>query len=129
VRELVAHFADLIRILGDELGAHEIGHLLIRVRAYQFGRLSRFLRYGDGSRLRIFVWADCRNEPILWTRYSFQYLDRDNSELFRYDNAPHHPQLPHFPNHLHLPNDVIGVPQPRPRELRDRVTEYFHRAY
>lgn len=32
--------------------------------------------------------------------------------LFRYDNAPHFPNLKTFPHHKHIPNDVIPVTKP-----------------
>ncbi len=43
-------------------------------------------------------------------RYHFQ---NESSELiFRYDNAPHFPDLPTFPNHKHLPNGVEAFDRP-----------------
>lgn len=30
--------------------------------------------------------------------------------IFRYDNAPHHPELASFPNHKHQPDRVIPSP-------------------
>ena len=56
------------------------------------------------------LWVDCDDDPILWTDYSFQYLDSENDEL------------PLFPHHLHLPDRLAGVPQPRLRGIRERIS-------
>ncbi|MBI1880544.1 MAG: hypothetical protein HYR94_20395 [Chloroflexi bacterium] len=39
-------------------------------------------------------------------RYSYTYLKGDE-HIFRYDNAPHYPDLPTFPHHKHTgPNEI-----------------------
>ena len=35
--------------------------------------------------------------------------DEKNNLVFRYDNAPHFPEIDTFPHHKHLPETVIGV--------------------
>lgn len=39
-------------------------------------------------------------------RYSYTYL-KGSEHIFRYDNAPHYPELPNFPHHKHVgPNEI-----------------------
>ena len=33
--------------------------------------------------------------------YVYQYLDPQGRRVFRYDDAPHHPEIPTYPHHLH----------------------------
>ena len=33
--------------------------------------------------------------------YSYHYQRADASLVYRYDDAPHHPELPTFPHHKH----------------------------
>lgn len=118
MRELARYFEDIIRILGDELGAQVIGQSELLQQSHLYGRLLCSLQYPDGSRLHIQLWADCAGDPVVWSLYGFQYLAPDNSLRFRFDTAPHHPDLPNFPHHLHLPLGVKqGVAQPRAREI------------
>ncbi len=35
-------------------------------------------------------------------KYRYQYMDRQNLLIFRYDNAPHHPYISSFPHHKHI---------------------------
>ncbi len=51
-----------------------------------------------------------RNLKHLNYRYHFQ--DNKNNLIFRYDNAPHFPELELFPHHKHLPDKVFGVNKP-----------------
>jgi Family of unknown function (DUF6516) len=126
VRELALYFEDVARLLGEELGAELISEPEIRKRGGQSGGLFCSLRYSDGSKLHIELWADCDDDLIFWTDYSFQYLDSENELRFRYDDAPHHHELPFFPHHLHLPDRLAGVPQPRLRGIRERIREYLN---
>lgn len=35
-------------------------------------------------------------------KYRYHYMDANQTLVFRYDNAPHHPNLSTFPHHKHL---------------------------
>jgi hypothetical protein len=54
----------------------------------------------DGSRLivRFSLRADGDVEEY---DYAYQYLDPQGSQVFRYDDAPHHPEIATHPHHLH----------------------------
>jgi hypothetical protein len=40
-------------------------------------------------------------------RYRYQFMKKDGTLIFRYDNVPHHRQLLTFPHHKHYPNQVV----------------------
>ena len=45
--------------------------------------------------------------------YSYHYQHKDGSIVFRYDNAPHYPDLPSAPHHKHVGDrDVIPSDAP-----------------
>lgn len=69
------------------------------------GGLSEFrarLRYWDGSLLIVEEALIVRHFNIVKTRYVYHYQQSDGTLIFRYDSAPHHPELPTFPHHKHL---------------------------
>jgi len=39
-------------------------------------------------------------------KYAYHYMDKDNSMIFRYDNAKHHPEIKTFPNHKHIQSKI-----------------------
>ncbi len=53
--------------------------------------------------------------------YRYHFQDKDNKLIFRYDNAPHFPNLKTFPHHKHLPNKVTDVPKPTVLEVIDEI--------
>jgi hypothetical protein len=65
------------------------------------------------------VIAEGENINHLGYRYHFQ--DSNNKVIFRYDNAPHFPQIDTFPHHKHLLNTVIAVNMPTYLEVLKEV--------
>ncbi len=41
-------------------------------------------------------------------KYRYHYMDKENTMVFRYDNARHFPNPPTFPHHKHTPTEVIA---------------------
>jgi len=58
--------------------------------------------FADGSRLSLFEHFRRKDRRLEMTDYRYHYMAKDDSIIFRYDNAPHHPHLEHFPFHKHL---------------------------
>jgi hypothetical protein len=55
----------------------------------------------DGSKLHFLEFVELSiPEPRL--KYRYHYADIYNSCVFRYDNAPHHPEVSSFPFHKHI---------------------------
>ena len=64
-----------------------------------------------------------------WLAYGFQCVQPNGRTAFRYDNAPHLPDLETFPDHKHLGARERPIAHPRPtiqaivREILDIVDE------
>ena len=43
-------------------------------------------------------------------KYSYQWMNPDNSLIIRWDNADHHPEIATHPNHKHVGSDVNVQP-------------------
>ena len=56
----------------------------------------------DGSTLHFLEYISIQGDRLERIVYRFHYATRDNKLVFRYDNAPHHPELETFPHHKHL---------------------------
>jgi hypothetical protein len=49
----------------------------------------------------------------LWVdKYRFQYMDKRRQMVFRYDNAPHYPEVESHPHHKHVPAKVAPANMP-----------------
>ena len=56
--------------------------------------------FADGSRLTV-RFALKGDGDIVEFNYAYQYLDPHGKRIFRYDDAPHHPEIVTHPHHLH----------------------------
>ncbi|MEA3349904.1 MAG: DUF6516 family protein [Chloroflexota bacterium] len=62
----------------------------------------------DGSRLVFFEFSRQKATGLEREKYRYHFMNASNQLVFRYDNAPHHPEIVTFPHHKHLPNVVTG---------------------
>jgi hypothetical protein len=127
MRDLLGYLDDFIAIL---LSVDPKATLprppLVNLGDNQSGDLSLETRYPDGSRLYVYLQADCSDEPIRWGDYGFQYVGPDDEPRFRYDNAPHYRELPNFPYHLHLSDgSVLPLGPPTVRVVARAIRWYL----
>ena len=59
------------------------------------------LYFRDGSRLEFAETVTIERYRLVKLFYVYQYIAAGEA-VFRYDNAPHHPDLPTFPHHKNL---------------------------
>ncbi len=63
------------------------------------GYISGSVQFENGCRLEFMELKNTdQTEKV---KYRYQYMDQQNSCLFRYDNAPHHDEIATFPHHKH----------------------------
>lgn len=74
----------------------------------------------DGSSLSIFQHVQIKEDRLIITDYRYHYMTSDKGLIFRYDNAPHHPEINTFPHHKHLP---LGVQEATMPEIKDVLAE------
>jgi hypothetical protein len=89
---------------------------LIRIRAH----------FWDNSFLDIYeVVSTELGYPVRIT-YSYTYL-RNEQQVFRYDNAPHHPEIATHPHHKHLGslNKLAPADQPSISQILTEIAEWL----
>ncbi|MBM4461196.1 MAG: hypothetical protein FJ011_26150 [Chloroflexi bacterium] len=80
--------------------------------------------FTDGSRLVYFEFLRRTQGELDREKYRFHFMEPGNQLIFRYDNAPHHPQIRTFPHHKHLPTGVIESPSPRFEDVIQEIEAY-----
>ncbi len=84
------------------------------------------LRFWDGSLLE-FIEVLVENGLILIkTDYAYHYQDVDEHLVFRYDNAPHHPEIITHPHHKHLSNTIESASPPHLSDVLKEVDEFLY---
>ena len=76
----------------------------------------------DGSTLQFLELIDRKDAEIIRPKYRFHFMDSADKMIFRYDNAPHHPEVPTYPHHKHIRGEERPN-QSRERGLRDVLSE------
>lgn len=89
--------------------------------------------FKDGSKLSFLEYIVIENNELNRISCRFNYIDKNGNLIYRYDNAPHHPEIPTFPHHKHLSNGhVIAAREPSLPDILKEILELFiskHRRY
>ena len=103
-REIEVEYLRVEEVLSDRLGA-------------MGGRL----RFYDGSLLAFDETVIEQGVVLVKTDYAYHYQRADGTLVFRYDNAPHHPEVPTFPDHMHIEGHVEATEPPDLNEVLRRI--------
>jgi hypothetical protein len=75
------------------------------------------VKFHDGSLLDFDEVVLIRNEQIVKLRYAYHYQNASGEVIFRYDNAPHYPNIFTYPHHKH-----VGTAGIEPAQVPDLST-------
>ena len=79
------------------------------------------LLFLDSSVLEIAIFIIETHHDLTIEKYRFHYMNPHGQMLFRYDNAPHHPEITSRPHHKHVPNHVIPSREPSLKDVLDEI--------
>lgn len=60
------------------------------------------LKFYDGSMLEFDETILLHDKELVKLRYAYHYQNEAGEVIFRYDNAPHYPNIPTYPHHKHI---------------------------
>ena len=112
VNSIQAYFEKVRRVIA-ECGLISSHSLLLEERSYRFGYIRGEIKLIDSSVLYFREFVDLSKEKFK-DDYSYQYQKEDDSLVFRYDNAPHYPEIKSFPHHRHQSSEenIVECPEP-----------------
>ncbi len=83
------------------------------------------VHFWDGSFLSIHETVSTELGYPVRIVYAYAYL-RENQCLFRYDNAPHHPEIITYPHHKHIgENKLAPTEQPAIQQVLNEIEKYL----
>jgi hypothetical protein len=118
VRTIVQYF-DLVTSIAERSGTASIEIEFDQINATN-GVVDGTLYFYDGSRLEFTERVSIQGRRPIKTLYRYQYIGAENA-VFRYDNAPHHPDLPNFPHHRHVGKERLSAIEPTLKQVLDEV--------
>jgi len=84
-----------------------VTHHLAKVQlSATIGYIEGGVTFVDNSRLVFFEFLRQTAEGVQREKYRYHFMDSDDQLIFRYDNAPHHPEIATHPDHKHLPTGL-----------------------
>ncbi|MEA1965499.1 MAG: DUF6516 family protein [Candidatus Aerophobetes bacterium] len=92
------------------------------VKSKNIGIVQGTLEIIDGSTLQFMELINTKGGKITRPRYRFHLMDTNDKVIFRYDNAPHHPEFPTHPHHKHVKGENVPK-QSKEVGLKDVLSE------
>jgi len=123
VRNIVEYF-DIIESVVAHSGSED-AEVSFEQTSQTSGMVEGFVNFYDGSRLEFteVVYLEGQHPIKKWYRY--QYI-REGNAVFRYDNAPHYPDLPDFPHHKHTAEgEVVSATEPTLGRILREIVDLF----
>ncbi|MEM4971536.1 MAG: DUF6516 family protein [Sulfolobales archaeon] len=110
-----------------EIRLQELEPIISQTQIYVSWRASNRLvlkgtiTFIDSTRLYFLEYLLVEGNNLKRVSYRFHYTDSQGVMVFRYDNAPHHPEVPSHPHHKHLSDGrVVAVEE---KSLLDVLAE------
>lgn len=76
----------------------------------------------DASVLEIAIFATQSRDTLSIDKYRLHYIDTTGKMIFRYDNAPHHPELDSYPHHKHIPDRIHSSSMPSMKDILNEIS-------
>jgi hypothetical protein len=92
-------------------------HILSATR----GNLRIRLRFSDNALLEISEAFILAGGELHWLSYRYHYQDALGTLVFRYDNAPHHPEVVTYPDHKHQREQILASSHPPIEQILEEV--------
>ena len=90
------------------------------------GLIAADLRFFDGSLLSFDERVHVERGRVVKIKYRYHYQRADGKLVFRYDNAPHHPEVLTFPDHIHIEGRVEAAEPPDLSGVLSRIDELLY---
>jgi hypothetical protein len=84
------------------------------------------LRFGDGSLLEFVEVLIEHGVVLVKTDYAYHYQNTEDQLIFRYDNAPHHPEISTHPHHKHTLNVIEPAMPPHLGDVLQEIDNYLY---
>ncbi len=117
----VEEYLDHVRQLVQSVSTTQVERYEESILSPTRGNLRVRLRFSDDALLEIskaFVFAD---GELRWLSSRYHYQDPLGVLVFRYDNAPHHPEVETHPDHKHQHERILASTHPSIERLLQEI--------
>jgi len=87
------------------------------------GIIAGRVKFHDGSLLDFDEVILLQDEQLVKLRYAYHYQNKSGEMIFRYDNAPHYPNIFTYPHHKHVGSTVEPAQVPDLSDILHEIEE------
>jgi len=120
MRDVLQYFDLIASVIESSVAADTVEVNFDRADAVN-GTVDGVLYFHDGSRLEFTEVVAIKQPHPVKLSYRYQYV-RAGTEIFRYDNAKHHPGLSNYPHHKHIGGKIVSAIEPMLNRVLDEVS-------
>jgi hypothetical protein len=92
------------------------------------GLIEGRLRFWDESLLEFVEVLQAKGIVLVKTNYTYHYQNADIELIFRYDNAPHHPEVATFPHHKHTKTAIETATPPHLGDVLKEIDQILYES-
>ena len=127
MRTIDEYFAQVHQLLQGVAEAHAERYEE-QVLSTTRGNLRIRLQFSDQSLLEISEAIVLIGEEPRWLSYRYHFQSPGTGLIFRYDNAPHRPEISSYPDHKHTRDAVVASPHPSIEQVLEEAQAFRGRG-
>jgi hypothetical protein len=121
---LQSYLLDIRQAIGRSAGIR-VEHYREQLLTASRANLRIRLRLADDSLLEISEALVVHEGELTWLSYRYHWQDVAARLIFRYDDAPHYPEIETYPHHKHIGETVIASERPDLAGLIEEIHRFL----
>ena len=99
--QVIDYFSEIQSLIKSSIFV-ESADVEYEVKSRGLGIVHGMIGMVDGSALQFMELVNTRRDKMIRLKYRFHFMNTNGEMVFRYDNAPHHPEIATHPHHRHV---------------------------
>ena len=104
--QVIDYFSEIQSLIRSSIFVENVD-VEYEVKSRGIGIVHGLLGLIDGSTLQFMELANIKSDKVVHLKYRFHLMNVNGEMVFRYDNAPHHPEVATHPHHKHVKGEKV----------------------
>ena len=105
---MIDYFSEIQSLIRSSIFVESVD-VEYEVKSRGIGIVHGMLGMVDGSALQFMELVNTRRDKMIRLKYRFHFMNTNGEMVFRYDNAPHPPEIATHPHHKHVNGKKLPV--------------------
>ena len=104
--QVIDYFSEIQSLIRSSIFVENVD-VEYEVKSRSIGIVHGILGMIDGSTLQFMELVNIKRDKVIHLKYRFHLMNVNDEMVFRYDNAPHHPEITTYPHHKHVTGEKV----------------------